>query len=176
MNFKVGDKVRLRNGDILSVKNVQSPNETYPVILSDNTCYTSTGQFFTNNHDSKFDIVANLSENTGAQNQVQEIKPTSDKRLKTMYAYTKLPRALCLLAKVCQWGDSKHGPGKIKLDVDYKAKQQAHFTRLLSGETHDKESGIDHRVAIAFNMLAEIEKEMEEGNVSLESIIMGGIK
>lgn len=81
-------------------------------------------------------------------------------RIKPMYAFVKLNKALICLSAICQWGDSKHGVGPVKTDVDYKAKQQAHFVRMMAGEKLDQESGIDHRVAIAFNCLAELQVEM----------------
>lgn len=93
----------------------------------------------------------------------------TNKRVQALYAFTKLARALTALSALCQWGDSKWGPGKIQYNKDYKAKQQAHFARYLQGEQYDRESGFDHRLALVFNLLAEIETEQKD--VDFEDII-----
>lgn len=123
----------------------------------------SDGHIFYVLQDKEGDLINSYEEELLKENIEDTKKPD---RIKSMYAFTKLNKALIYLSSICQWGDAKHGPGPVREDVDYKAKQQAHFVRMIAGEKYDQESGIDHRIAIAFNCLAELQVELKDTEVN----------
>lgn len=157
--IKIGNKVKLANGNIWEIISFDSGEKTYPVKLDNDADYTVEGKYLNKNEAHSLDIVDWNYKDTLTKVEKELEKETGFTKHDNGKPLVSLiePSFIIGLAEVMTQGADKYGKDNWKLCEEPERYLNAllrHTLAYWGGEKVDNESGKSHLYHIAFNAMA----------------------